>query len=160
VVVNVVANVILLQTPLLEAGLALGTALSGVVNLCLLAWILKGRLKGTILDSMRAAAIPPTSERLVQPFTPSSLRGVPVSIVRSLLVSCVMAAGAWLVQERLYLAFGPAGRTSRMLSVLAAVLAGVVIYAGLSIVLKAPEAQQILSLRKRRQTSTGNTPTS
>jgi len=160
VVVNVVANVLLLQTRLLEAGLALGTALSGLLNLALLAAILRRRLAGTVLDSMRAAAIPATSERLAQPLTPSGLRVIPLSIARSLLVSCVMAAGSWLVQERLYLAFGLAGRTSRMLSVLAAVLAGVVIYTGFSIVLKAPEAQQILSLRKRRQASTGSSPTS
>lgn len=160
VAVNVVANVILLQTPLLEAGLALGTAISGALNLLLLALILRKRLKGTILSSLRAAAIPPSSERLAQPFTPSALRGVPIAIARSFIVGCLMAAGSWLVQERLYLAFGLTGRTSRALSVLAAVAAGVVIYAGLSMVLKAPEAQQILSLRKRRQTSTGSTPTS
>jgi putative peptidoglycan lipid II flippase len=150
VLVNLVANVILLQTPLKEAGLALGTAISGALNLVLLAWLLRARLKGTIMDSMRAAAIPPSSERLAQPLTPSTLRGIPVSIVRSALVACVMAGGAWSVQERLYLAFGLAGRSSRLLSVGAAVLAGVVIYTGLSMLLRAQEVQQILSLRKRR----------
>jgi putative peptidoglycan lipid II flippase len=160
VAVNLVANIILLQTPLMEAGLALGTAISSLLNMVLLAWVLRSRLKGTILTSLRAAAIPPTSERLAQPLTPSTLRGIPVSIVRSAIVACVMAAGAWLVQERLYLAFGLAGRASRAVSVLAAVTAGVVIYAGLSMILKAPEVQQILTLRKRRQTSTGSNPTS
>ncbi|MCB9893363.1 MAG: murein biosynthesis integral membrane protein MurJ [Planctomycetes bacterium] len=150
VVVNVAANVILLQTPLLESGLALGTAISGLMNLGLLAWVLRKRLKGTVMESMRAAAIPPSSERLAQPLTPSTLRGIPVSIVRSALVSCVMAGGAWLVQERLYLAFGLAGRTSRIVSVGCGVLAGVVIYTGLSILLRAQEVQQILNLRKRR----------
>ena len=145
--VNLVANVILLQTPLMEAGLALGTALSGLINLVLLGWVLRKRLKGTIMESMRAAAIPAASERLAQPLTPSTLRGIPVSVARSLVVACLMAAGAWLVQERLYLEFGLVGRSSRMLSVGAAVLAGIVIYAGVSMLLRAQEVQQILSLR-------------
>lgn len=150
VLVNLVANVILLQTPLREAGLALGTAISGLLNLGLLVWVLRGRLQGTIMDSMRAAAIPPASERLAQPLTPSTLRGIPVSLFRSLVVASVMAAGAWLVEQRLYLAFDLTGRSSRLLSVGAAVLAGIVIYTGLSLLLRAQEVQQILSLRKRR----------
>ena len=152
VVVNLVANVLLLQTPLKEAGLALGTAISGLLNLALLVWVLRKRLKGTILESMRAAAIPLASERLAQPMTPSVLRSIPVSLARTAAVACVMAAGAWLVQERLYEAFGLAGRTSRALSVGGGVLAGIVIYTGLSMILKAQEVQQIMSLRKRRST--------
>ncbi|MCA8946268.1 MAG: polysaccharide biosynthesis protein, partial [Planctomycetes bacterium] len=150
VIVNLAANVVLLQTPLREAGLALGTAISGLLNLGLLMWVLQKRLKGTIMESMRAAAIPPASERLAQPLTPSTLRSIPVSIVRSLLVASVMGAGAWLVEARLYQAFGLVGRTSRLLSVGSGVLAGIVIYAGISMLLRAPEVQQILTLRKRR----------
>jgi len=150
VLVNLTANVILLQTSLMEAGLALGTAISGALNLALLVWVLRKRLKGTIMESMRAAAIPPASERLAQPLTPSTLRSIPISVLRALAVACVMAAGSWLVEHRLYLAFGLTGRGSRALSVLAAVLAGVVIYTGLSLLLRAPEVQQILTLRKRR----------
>ena len=150
VVVNIACNVILLQTPLLEAGLALGTAISGSLNLALLVFVLRKRLKGTILESMRAAAIPPASERLAQPITPSGLRAFPVSLVRSLGVALLMGLGAWLVQDALYIEFGLTGRTSRLLSVLGGVATGVVIYAGLSILLRAPEVQQILSLRKRR----------
>ncbi|MCA8937347.1 MAG: murein biosynthesis integral membrane protein MurJ [Planctomycetes bacterium] len=150
VIVNLAANVVLLQTPLREAGLALGTAISGLLNLGLLMWVLQKRLKGTIMESMRAAAIPPASERLAQPLTPSTLRSIPVSIVRSLLVAGVMGAGAWLVEARLYQAFGLVGRTSRLLSVGSGVLAGIVIYAGISMLLRAPEVQQILTLRKRR----------
>ncbi|MBZ0137733.1 MAG: murein biosynthesis integral membrane protein MurJ [Planctomycetes bacterium] len=150
VLVNIACNVILLQTPLLEAGLALGTAISGALNLVLLVWVLRRRLKGTILESMRAAAIPPASERLAQPFTPSLLRAFPVSLLRSLLVAALMGAGAWLVQNALYLEFGLTGRTSRLLSVFGGVLAGVVIYTGLSVLLRAQEVQQIMTLRKRR----------
>ncbi|MBX3459505.1 MAG: murein biosynthesis integral membrane protein MurJ [Planctomycetes bacterium] len=153
VVVNLVANVILLQTPLLEAGLALGTAISGAVNLLLLVLMLRRRLRGTILESMRAAAIPQASERLAQPFTPSTLRRVPLSMLRSLLIALVMAAAAFAVEFALYGQFGLAGRASRVLSVLAAVTAGVVVYAGASLVLKAPEVSQILTLRKRRATT-------
>ncbi len=153
VVVNVVANVILLQTPLLEAGLALGTAISGAVNLVLLVWMLRRRLRGTILESMRAAAIPPASERLAQPFTPSALRSFPVSLVRSLLLAALMGVAAFAVQAALYGEFGLIGRASRVLSVFSAVTAGVVVYAGLSMVIKAPEVAQILSLRKRRTTT-------
>lgn len=150
VAVNLVANVILLQTPLLEAGLALGTAISGAVNLLLLVVALRRKLRGTILDSMRAAAIPPASERLAQPFTPSTLRRVPLSMLRSLLVACVMGAAAFAVEYALFGQFGLAGRASRVLSVLAAVTAGVVVYAGTSLIVKAPEVAQILTLRKRR----------
>lgn len=151
VVVNVVANVILLQTPLLEAGLALGTAISSAVNLLVLALILRRRLKGTVLDSMRVAALPPTSERMAQPMTPSRMRAYPVSLVRALVVSVLMAAGAFAVEAALYRAFGLTGRTSRLLSVMAAVGTGVVIYGGLSLVMKAQEVEQIMALRKRRR---------
>lgn len=150
VIVNIVCNVILLQTPLLEAGLALGTAVSGTLNLGLLVFVLRKRLKGTILESMRAAAIPPASERLAQPFTPSLLRAFPVSLLRSLIVAALMGAGAWLVQDALFLEFGLTGRTSRLVSVLGGVTGGIVIYTGLSILLRAQEVQQILTLRKRR----------
>ena len=154
VVVNVVANVILLQTPLLEAGLALGTAISSALNLLMLVLILRRRLKGTVLESMRLASLPPTSERLAQPMTPSRMRAYSVSIVRATLVAALMAAGAFAVEAALYRAFGLTGRTSRMLSVLSAVGTGVVIYGGLSLVLKAQEVEQIMALRKRRRAST------
>jgi putative peptidoglycan lipid II flippase len=150
VIVNVVANVILLQTSLLEAGLAIGTAISGAFNLALLAWMLRRRLKGTVVESMRAQAIPPVSERLAQPLTPSAVRAIPLSILRSLLVALVMAAAAYAVEQALFGQFGLAGRTSRALSVLSAVAAGVIVYAGASKLIRAPEIEQILSLRRRR----------
>jgi putative peptidoglycan lipid II flippase len=150
VIVNVIANVILLQTPLLEAGLALGTAISGALNLGLQVLGLRKHLRGTVLDSVRAAAVPPPSERLARPFTPSMMHRVPLSILRSLAVALVMAAGAWAMQGLLFEAFGLTGRASRAVSVSGAVLAGVVIYAGLSVLMKAPEIGQILTLRKRR----------
>ncbi|MCC6464468.1 MAG: murein biosynthesis integral membrane protein MurJ [Planctomycetes bacterium] len=150
VVVNLVCNVVLLQTPLLEAGLALGTAISGAVNLTLLALALRKRLRGTVLDSMRAGAIPPTSERLAQPFSPSKVRAIPAAIARSAAVSGVMALAAWAAEAALRGRFGLTGRWSLALSVSGGVVAGVVVYAGLSLLLKAPEVEQILSLRKRR----------
>lgn len=150
VLVNVVANILLLQTPLREAGLALGTAISGALNLGLLSLVLRRRLSGTVVDSLRLAAAPPTSERLAQPLSPSRLRAIPASVARALLVAVVMAAGAWLVEHALFGEFGLTGRWSRLLSVGAGVLAGVVMYSGLSMLLKAPEIAQILSLRKRR----------
>lgn len=152
VVVNLVCNIVLLQTPLREAGLALGTAISGTVNLAMLALALRKRLRGTVLDSLRAGAIPPTSERLAQPFSPSKVRAIPGAIARSLAVSGVMAAAAWAAEAALRGRFGLAGRWSLALSVSGGVVAGVVVYAGLSLVLKAPEVEQILSLRKRRRT--------
>jgi putative peptidoglycan lipid II flippase len=152
VVVNLIANIILLQTPLLEAGLALGTGISGALNLGLLLWFLRGKLKGTIVESMRAAAMPQLSERMAQPFTPSRLRQVPLSMLRSLLIAGVMAAGAYAVQDALFEAFGLTGRASRLVSVAGAVVAGIVIYGGLSLLAKAPEVEQILTLRKRQKT--------
>lgn len=150
VAVNLVANVILLQTPLQEAGLALGTAISGALNLAMMIWYLKRRLRGTVLESLRAAAVPATSERLAQPMSPSKVREIPRSILRALLVSCVMGAGAYAIQLGLAGKFGLTGRWSLLLSVGAGVLAGVVIYGGLSLALRAPEVEQALNLRKRR----------
>ncbi|MBX3474213.1 MAG: murein biosynthesis integral membrane protein MurJ [Planctomycetes bacterium] len=150
VAVNLVANVILLQTPLKEAGLALGTAISGALNLAMMIWYLKRRLRGTVLESLRAAAVPATSERLAQPMSPSKVREIPRSILRALLVSCVMGAGAYAIQLGLAGKFGLTGRWSLLLSVGAGVLAGVVIYGGLSLALRAPEVEQALNLRKRR----------
>lgn len=150
VAVNLVANVILLQTPLKEAGLALGTAISGALNLAMMIWYLKRRLRGTVLESLRAAAVPATSERLAQPMSPSKVREIPRSILRALLVSCVMGAGAYATQLGLAGKFGLTGRWSLLLSVGAGVLAGVVIYGGLSLALRAPEVEQALNLRKRR----------
>ena len=150
VAVNVVANVILLQTPLREAGLALGTAISAIVNLTLLAVLLRKRLGGTILESMRVAAMPPTSERLAHPLSPSKVRTIPRSLLRSLGLAAVMGVGAYTVQAALYGAFGLEGRSSRLLSTLSAILAGAVLYAGLALLLRAREADEILALRKRR----------
>jgi len=151
VVVNLVANILLLQTPLKEAGLALGTAISGALNLAMMILALRKRLKGTVLASLRAAAVPPTSERLAQPMSPSKVREIPRSIVRALLVSLVMGAGAYGVQLALAGRFGLTGRWSLLLSVSAGVLAGVVIYGGLSLALRAPEVEQTINLRKRRR---------
>lgn len=151
VAVNLVANVMLLQTPLKEAGLALGTAISGALSLLLMIVALRKRLAGTVLESMRAAAVPAASERLAQPMSPSKVREIPRSIARALLVSCVMGAGAWAVQYALAGKFGLTGRWSLLLSVGAGVLAGVVIYGGLSLALRAPEVEQAINLRKRRR---------
>lgn len=151
VAINLVANFIFLQTPLREAGLALGTALSGAINLAWLGFNLRRMLRGSVLDSVRANALPATSERLAQPMSPSRVRAVAVSIARSMFICVVMGLGAYLVQHALFGAFGLTGRTSRALSVGAGVFAGVIAYAGLALLLKAPEAEELMALRKRRR---------
>jgi peptidoglycan biosynthesis protein MviN/MurJ (putative lipid II flippase) len=150
VAVNLIANVILLQTPLQEAGLAVGTAISGVLNLALLAWLLRKRLTGTVLQSARVAAAPQVSERLAQPFTPSALRAFPLSLARSLFVAALMGAAAYGVERAIFGAFEDPTRAVRALSVGGAVVAGVALYALLSLLLRAPEMGQILTLRRRR----------
>ncbi|MBK9976108.1 MAG: murein biosynthesis integral membrane protein MurJ [Planctomycetes bacterium] len=152
VAINLVANIILLQTPLKEAGLALGTALSGAVNLTLMVLALRKRLRGTVLDSMRAAALPATSERLAQPMSPSKVREIPRSMLRAALVSLVMGVGAYLVEGALRNKFGLTGRVSLMVSVAGGIAAGFVIYAGLSLALRAPEMEQSLARRRARRT--------
>ena len=151
VAINLVANFIFLQTPLREAGLALGTALSGAINLAWLGFNLRRMLRGSVLDSVRANALPATSERLAQPMSPSRVRAVAVSIARSMFICVVMGLCAYLVQHALFGAFGLTGRTSRALSVGAGVFAGVIAYAGLALLLKAPEAEELMALRKRRR---------
>lgn len=153
VAVNVVANVVLLQTPLMEAGVALGTAISGALNLVLLVLTLRKRLRGTVMDSLRAAAVPAPTEQLAQPFTPSAVRALPLSLLRSLAVTVLMAAAAFAVEHALFGSFGLEGRASRVLSVLGAVAAGVVIYAGASLLLRAQEVGQILTLRGKRSSA-------
>jgi peptidoglycan biosynthesis protein MviN/MurJ (putative lipid II flippase) len=154
VAVNLVANVILLQTPLREAGLALGTAISGALNLALMVMALRRRLAGTVLESLRAAAVPATSERLAQPMSPSGVRAVPRSMVRALAVSLVMAGGAWGVEHLLNGRFGLDGRWGLVVSVAGGVLAGVAIYGGLSLALRAPEIGQVMALRRSRRAAT------
>ncbi|MBE7492162.1 MAG: murein biosynthesis integral membrane protein MurJ [Planctomycetes bacterium] len=154
VAVNLVANVILLQTPLREAGLALGTAISGALNLALMVMALRRRLAGTVLESLRAAAVPATSERLAQPMSPSGVRAVPRSMVRALVVSLVMAGGAWGVEHLLNGRFGLDGRWGLVVSVAGGVLAGVAIYGGLSLALRAPEIGQVMALRRSRRAAT------
>lgn len=160
VAINLVANFIFLQTPLREAGLALGTALSGAINLAWLGFNLRNLLRGSVLDSVRANALPATSERLAQPMSPSRVRAVAVSIARSLFICVVMGLSAYLVEHALFGAFGLTGRTSRAVSVLTGVFAGVIVYAGLALLLRAPEAEELLALRKRRRgaAATATTP--
>jgi peptidoglycan biosynthesis protein MviN/MurJ (putative lipid II flippase) len=153
VAVNLIANVILLQTPLQEAGLAVGTAISGALNLALLVLVLRGRLKGTIVDSMRLAASPQVSERLAQPLSPSALRSFPISLVRSVVVATAMGCVAYWVERAVFGAFDDHGRSVRALSVIAAIASGVAVYASASWMLRAPEVTQILSLRRRRTTT-------
>lgn len=150
VAVNLVANVILLQTPLLEAGLALGTAISAFVNLAVLVWILRRRLRGTILESMRARALPMVSERLAQPMSPSNVRGIPLAILRSALVAVVMAVAAYFVEQWLFGAGFATGRVARAISVTGGTLTGVVVYFGLSFALGANEAKQLIRLKRKR----------
>lgn len=159
VAINLVANFLFLQTPLKEAGLALGTAISGFINLAWLGFNLRRSLRGSILDSVRANALPPTSERLAQPMSPSRVRAVAVSLARSLLLAAVMGAAAWMVEHALFGALGLGGRFGRALSVLAGVGAGVVVYSGLALLLKAPEAEEIMALRKRRRAPVQTGPT-
>ncbi len=151
VAINLSANFVFLQTPLQEAGLALGTALSGAVNLAWLALVLRSKLSGTVLDSVRANAMPATSERMAQPMSPSKVRGVAMSILRCLVLAAIMGVAALLVESALFGAFGLSGRSGRAFSVLSGVAAGVVVYAGLALLTRAPEAEEFLALRKRRR---------
>ncbi|HRJ77223.1 MAG TPA: hypothetical protein PLF37_01805, partial [Planctomycetota bacterium] len=77
----------------------------------------------------------------------------------ALLLAAVMGAAAWMVEHALFGAFGLGGRFGRALSVLAGVGAGVVVYSGLALLLKAPEAEEIMALRKRRRAPVQTGPT-
>jgi len=145
VTVNFAANVILLQTPLLEAGLALGTAISGVVNLALMLGALRRRLRGTLHAAEVADA---GGEPLARPMSRAQARRIPLDMLRAALVSGVMAAGAWAVEAGLRGATGLSGRFALVVSVGGAVLSGMAIYFALSAVLRAPELKQ--ALRRRR----------
>ncbi len=154
VVINLGCNFVLVQSPLREAGLAVGTGVSTLFNLGVLTWLLRRRLRGGVVESVRAGALPQASDRMAQTVTPGKLKDVPLSMTRSLIIAAVMAVGAWAIERVLFEALGASGRAGRTVSVLTAIAAGVVMYAGLSAVLKAPEIGQILTLRKNRKTTT------
>lgn len=143
--INLVANIILLQTPLLEAGLALGTALSGAVNLTMLVVALRKRLRGTLHNEEVAPL--PKDERLARPMTHAQARRIPLSIVRAAIVSVVMAAGAWAVEYYLRQAIGLGGRWGLLVTVSAAIVAGMAIYFVLSVAARAPEVKQTFNRR-------------
>lgn len=90
--VNLVLNVILVQTPLREAGLALSTCISSAFNLCILGVLLARRLHGTILESRRLRMAEAVSDRLAQPLSPSGMRRFRASLVRSLFFSLAMGS--------------------------------------------------------------------
>ncbi|MCC6574046.1 MAG: murein biosynthesis integral membrane protein MurJ [Planctomycetes bacterium] len=153
VAINLVCNFIFVQTTLREAGLAVGTGVSTLFNLVLLAVMLRKRLRGGVLESGRVESSPQASERIAQPLTSSKVKSMPLGVLRSLVAALVMAGGAFAVEYALFGAFGLTGRTGRLISVSVAIIAGVVIYAGLSMALRAPEFEQIMALRKRHSSS-------
>jgi putative peptidoglycan lipid II flippase len=145
VAINLVANIILLQTPLLEAGLAIGTAISGAVNLAMLALALRKKLRGTL----HAEPVAYEGDALTRPMTRAQARQVPLSILRAMVVSGVMAAGAWAAEHFLRQQFDRGSRWVLVLSVSAGIAAGMAIYVALSAALRAPELKQSLNRRRR-----------
>jgi fructose-specific phosphotransferase system IIC component len=73
-----------------------------------------------------------------------------LSLARSLFVAALMGAAAYGVERAIFGAYEDPTRTVRALSVGGAVVAGVALYALLSLLLRAPEMGQILTLRRRR----------
>lgn len=133
VAVNLGANLLLVQTPLEEAGLALGSALSALFNLIMLALILRKRMGGSIIESARLeAARAVASDRLAMPLSASGVRATRTSLLRSLAFAGVMGVGVWLLLQ----AFGPIeSRGLREIGLLfGAILCGVVIYATLHLI--------------------------
>lgn len=152
VAINFGANLVLVQTPLREAGLALGTAISGVFNLVVLCLILVRRLKGSVVESGRIAASGPVSDRMAQPMSPSGMRAFWRSLLRSTLIS-----GAMCAVVMLYLwAMPPVEATGvrEMGTLVGAILIGVFVYFGSHFILKSEELAESLPRRFRKKPKT------
>jgi len=141
VAVNLLANLVLVQTPLQEAGLAFGSAISALFNLTALALILRKRMKGSIIESVRLeAARAVTSDRIAMPLSPSGVRATKLSLLRSFGFAALMGAGVFAMLE----VFGPIrGRsTHEIATLIGAIACGVVIYAALHIIARSTEIRE------------------
>ncbi len=123
VALNLVLNLSLVG-PLQEAGLALATAITGVIQFCLLLFLLRRRL-----PELRGLGLLP-------------------SFYRSLSISIVMGVAVWIT-----LAYGsPVGSSTsaRALRVVIPMLVGIGIYAAASALLRTPEFLTVASAIRRR----------
>jgi putative peptidoglycan lipid II flippase len=148
--VNLVANLILVQTPLREAGLALGTAISGAFNLTVLCLILMRRMKGSIVESGRIMGANPVSDRMAQPLTPSGLRRFWKSLGRSALTSLCMC-----VVVRLFLDAMPSVRATglrELATIAGAIMIGMAVYFGAHLIMKSEEIWEAMPRRFMKKT--------
>jgi putative peptidoglycan lipid II flippase len=140
--VNIVCNYILVHTPLQEAGLALATGISGLFNLVVSAFLLRRRLKGTIVTEASQINAAGMSDRLAQPLTASGLRHFQFALFRSLAFSCLMGAAVWGVMH-LFPAVEHSG-LRQIGAVSVAILAGVATYTLLHLAAKSQEVGELL----------------
>ncbi len=143
VVVNLGANLIFVQTPLKEAGLALGTACSSLFNLILLLWLLRRRLRGTILEEkeLKLSQIK-VSDRLATPLSKRDLNSFFLSLGRSCLASLIMGACV-LGMKDLFPAFHYGGFKAAGF-ILGIVIFGMLLYFGTQKLMRAPELQELM----------------
>lgn len=107
-------------------GLALGTAVSSILNALLLLWALQKRLGG--LDGRRIA----------------------VTFTKALAAALVMGAGAWFTERWLHLLVPGASTLSRLVHVVVAIGAGLTLLAGAARALRLAEFHEAVHLALRR----------
>lgn len=142
--VNLVANIILVQTPLREAGLALGTGISGLVNLVALGWILRARLRSSIVASGRVVQTESqSSDRMATPMTHGGMRRFWRSLARSATFSAAMA-GVVVLGLSLAPPIDGAGGLETLI-LIGAVTLGAATYAAAHWLARSPEIRELLS---------------
>ncbi len=150
IVLNFLINLVLVQTPLQEAGLALATAISSLVNLVILGVILRRRLRQHIVDSSRlSVTAPAVSDRMAQPLTTSGMARFRLSLLRSLVVSIAMLGAVRLLLSVLPPVDGLSLQGA--IVVAGAVAAGAIVYTAGHWLLRSDELRELRpSIRRRR----------
>jgi peptidoglycan biosynthesis protein MviN/MurJ (putative lipid II flippase) len=106
--------------------IALGTALGSIANVFVLVGVFEARQGGLVR------------------------RVATSSVARTLVAALAMSAASWAAAQGLTSAFGTRGLAAKLVVGLVPVVLGVAVYLGASLVLRIPEARELLvSLRRR-----------
>jgi putative peptidoglycan lipid II flippase len=125
IVVNVILSIILVRF-MAQGGLALAYSIAGIFNMIVL----------IVLLNMSVGDI--GSWALIK------------SIVQTTLISGIMGLVVWLLAHFFELYFSVDGKLAQMVEISLAIIAGIVVFAALALLLKMPEAEQIIGILRRK----------
>jgi putative peptidoglycan lipid II flippase len=125
IVVNVILSIILVRF-MAQGGLALAYSIAGIFNMIVL----------IVLLNMSVGDI--GSWALIK------------SIVQTTLISGIMGLVVWLLAYFFELYFSVDGKLAQMVEISLAIIAGIVVFAALALLLKMPEAEQIIGILRRK----------